>query len=206
MKKSIGFTIVELVVVIAVIGILVGITVVLFTGVQTRARDVSLQSDLKNSAKTVEIWLGKGGNRSIESLLVLYATYGGGYSSWVVGEGADNALTTQLHWNDVPTLPKINVSPGTTLEIIARYGGGADMTAVNDRMRAENLFCIAAAAPHSSYDYRPMSVIHSEYDKMLYYDSAYGKIMTMDELVTLYNAGRNVTCEGHVVRWLATQN
>lgn len=204
-KDTRGFTVVELLVVIVVIGILAAITIVSFTGVQKHARDVSLQSDMKNASQTVELWLAKNGN-SVASLLTLYATYGGGYSSWVVGEGADNALTTQLHWNTVPTLPKINVSPGTTIEIIGRYSGGiGDMTAVNDRMRTENLFCIAGAAPGSSYNYRPMSAIHVQYDRMLYYDAAYGKVMTMKELVALHNAGKKVTCEGHVLRWLSTQ-
>lgn len=43
-----GFTIVELLIVIVVIGILAAITVVAFNGIQDRARVVSVQSDLKN--------------------------------------------------------------------------------------------------------------------------------------------------------------
>lgn len=46
-RKS-GFTIVELLIVIVVIGILAAITVVAFTGVQERARYAVMQSDIRN--------------------------------------------------------------------------------------------------------------------------------------------------------------
>ena len=56
MKKSVsGFTIVELLVAIIVIGILAAITVVAYTGIQKRAAEGSLKSDLSNAAKQLEI-------------------------------------------------------------------------------------------------------------------------------------------------------
>lgn len=202
LKKQRGFTIVELLVVIVVIGILATITIVAYTGIQAKARDAALTSDLTNSGKTVTLWM-IGSRGSIATLLTYYATYGGGYSAWIVGDGADNALTNQLKWNDVPELPKISPSKGSTLEIIGRYAGapGWSPNVINERMRTKNVFCIAGAAPGSSYSYRPMSAIHKDYDKMLYFDSAYGKVMTIQELTKLYDAGREVTCEGHVTRW-----
>jgi prepilin-type N-terminal cleavage/methylation domain-containing protein len=47
-KKDKGFTIVELLIVIVVIGILAAITVVAYRGVQSRANDTAIQSDLRN--------------------------------------------------------------------------------------------------------------------------------------------------------------
>lgn len=49
-----GFTIVELLIVIVVIGILAAITIVAYNGVQDRARNATIQSDLANFAKKIE--------------------------------------------------------------------------------------------------------------------------------------------------------
>lgn len=54
-NKQIGFTIVELLIVIVVIGILAAITVVAFNGVQERARVQRANSDLANIAKAIHL-------------------------------------------------------------------------------------------------------------------------------------------------------
>ena len=50
-----GFTIVELLIVIVVIAILASITVVAYNGIQSRAYDSTIKSDLANFAKKIEI-------------------------------------------------------------------------------------------------------------------------------------------------------
>ena len=50
-----GFTIVELLIVIVVIGILAAITVVAYTGIQAKAADVVLKSDLKQAQTQLEL-------------------------------------------------------------------------------------------------------------------------------------------------------
>lgn len=51
-----GFTIVELLIVIVVIGILAAITIVAFRGVSDRATATALQSDLSNAAKVLKLY------------------------------------------------------------------------------------------------------------------------------------------------------
>lgn len=50
-SQTAGFTIVELLIVIVVIGILAAITVVAYNGIQNRSRDASVQNDLTQLAK-----------------------------------------------------------------------------------------------------------------------------------------------------------
>lgn len=50
-----GFTIVELLVVIVVIGVLAAITIVAYTGITKRAAAASLQSDLENASKLLKL-------------------------------------------------------------------------------------------------------------------------------------------------------
>jgi prepilin-type N-terminal cleavage/methylation domain-containing protein len=57
MKRSIsGFTVVELLIVIVVIGILARLTLVAYNGVQGRARDTQRTSDLQNIADSIKAY------------------------------------------------------------------------------------------------------------------------------------------------------
>ena len=72
--KQTGFTIVELLIVIVVIGILAAITIVAYNGVQARAFNIRVQSDVKNVEKIVEAY--KAINGSYPSTGSLSTVYG----------------------------------------------------------------------------------------------------------------------------------
>lgn len=55
-QKSIGFTIVELLVVIVVIGVLAAISLIAYTGISQRAISSSLQADLSNASKKIKLY------------------------------------------------------------------------------------------------------------------------------------------------------
>ena len=55
-KKNQGFTIVELLIVIVVIGILAAITIVSYNGVQARARNAARVSDITELQKKIEVY------------------------------------------------------------------------------------------------------------------------------------------------------
>lgn len=55
-KTKSGFTLVELLIVIVVIGILAAITLVAYNGVQAKARDAQRQSDINSITKALEMY------------------------------------------------------------------------------------------------------------------------------------------------------
>lgn len=55
-NKQPGFTIVELLIVIVVIGILAAITIVAYSGIQTRARDSFRSNDMGQIKKAIELY------------------------------------------------------------------------------------------------------------------------------------------------------
>ena len=62
LQKESGFTIVELLIVIVVIGILAAITIVAYNGVQNRARTTEAQTSAKEVQNKVEVFAADAGN------------------------------------------------------------------------------------------------------------------------------------------------
>lgn len=86
--KQKGFTIVELLIVIVVIGILAAITVVAYNGIQNRANNTVVQSDLRSSFNNLQQYYVVNGSypsgTTLYTLLVVTRkSYGGGVNAWL---------------------------------------------------------------------------------------------------------------------------
>lgn len=73
-KRSGGFTIVELLIVIVVIGILAAITIVAFNGIQNRATATTIKNDLAQIHKKIELYKAETSNYPVGSTATLEAT------------------------------------------------------------------------------------------------------------------------------------
>ena len=105
--KQKGFTIVELLIVIVVIGILAAITIVSFNGVQNRAKIASVQTDLTNAAQSLETY--KYSNSSVEAYPVDLAA---------ANLKSSNGTSYQYTVNNVvsPASYCLNAGNGTTID------------------------------------------------------------------------------------------
>ena len=82
--KQTGFTIVELLIVIVVIGVLAAITIVAFNGIQNRANDSTVQSDLRQNYMKIQNHYAINGSLPVsqaeinDALIATRKSYGGG--------------------------------------------------------------------------------------------------------------------------------
>ena len=120
-KPSEAFTIVELLVVIVVIGILVAITIVSYTGIANRANIAVMQSDLSNSSNQLKI----------------YQAYNGSYPTTLDSNYCPSAPTadTTLCLKTSPNNTYTYTSDGTTFSLVETNTNGmvynvTDSTAV----------------------------------------------------------------------------
>jgi type II secretion system protein G len=95
LKKSSGFTIVELLIVIVVIGILAAITIVAYNGVQQRARYSAMQSDISSLNKAIQLYYADNGT---------YPYSGSGIGN-VVGPSPAIPGLVPTYLSKIPTIP-----------------------------------------------------------------------------------------------------
>jgi len=117
-KRPYGFTIVELLIVIVVIGILAAITIVAYNGIQTRSMNARRDSDIANYSKAMRM------ARVNTGLSLRYITN----STWSSGSCTSSTInTTQAEPKNLPkthacwvryydNIDKISAASGTNLE------------------------------------------------------------------------------------------
>ena len=129
-SRTAGFTIVELLIVIVVIGILATITIVAYNGIQQRARDTARKSDIATIQKALELYhIDNGGYPACSS-----APYqpGGGRGSCYSDSGGLVAALVPKYVNSLPIDPINNTDYryryfyGSKKTTDTSYSGSAD--------------------------------------------------------------------------------
>lgn len=121
-RQPLGFTIVELLIVIVVIGILAALVIIAYSNIQQRARNASRIASVKELQKILALYVAQEGKYPYAS----YGCMGSGYTDWD-GDGTLDCYaknTNRQHPNTtlnnelqkIAPLPKVNTDdvPGTS--------------------------------------------------------------------------------------------
>jgi len=154
LNKQKGFTLIEMVVVIAVMGILMGMAFQGFTTIQANARDTSRVSDLRTVQTQLELYFARCGHYPTTSVCgALTQPAAGSSLPWItlVGNPTSNlGLVTQP--GEVPSDPiavqfyqyafgpnGLSYVLGTTME---RRGNNREVTGMINGINCDVLFCL----------------------------------------------------------------
>ena len=109
LKKATGFTIVELLIVIVIIGILAGISIVTYTGIQERSRNVAIERAVSDYVKALGVYAAEYGTypTTTGACMGAVADYGNGGCMSVASAPAAPSATFETELKKVVSpLPK----------------------------------------------------------------------------------------------------
>ncbi len=144
-RESFGFTLIELIVAVAILGILSTIALGSFQSSQMRSRDAKRKSDLKQIANALEIFYSdKGRYPESNSGRIVACPYPTGTCSWGSGEFKDSS-TGVIYFKTLPADPSgfsyyyVASSSGSSFQLYAHLENSKDQNCINSDCSATEI-------------------------------------------------------------------
>lgn len=184
-KNEGGFSLVEILVVVLIIGILAAIAIPMFLNQRQEAVKASILSDVKSAALAVEQFYAKGGKNST----IMTQAAGKNSLAWG-GAGTEAQNVGVVRWNSAFPDNKVEVSNGTYIAV------NIYPTATGSwKPTPEGEFCLTSGNVNTT-DYHYPGGQPLLYPRITYFDSQQGGIVPFKQLVEAYKANQPMSCSG----------
>ena len=144
-----GFTIVELLIVIVVIGILAAITIVSYTGISSKAAVASLQSDLSSASKQLKIYQTLN-NGIYPTAIVCPATLS---TDICIKPSSDTTFTYSANNSNATPTFNLLATKGSTNYNVTNDSQPSVFTAITGTVSATGTFTLSSDGPYRIYKF-----------------------------------------------------